>query len=990
MMFAFATAVFAEMVSGTTDEPSSVSGGQNVAQPKTDLSTGAFTFDYPITLPAGRNGTSPNLKLAYSSRSSFTNSPFGYGWSDGIPTIERINKTGTNRLYTDNYFFSSTDGELVSHGNGVFTPKTEGGNFSKYTFSNNQWLVTDKRGTTYRFGDTTSARQDDPLDSSRVYKWMLEEVKDTNGNTISYTYYKDGGQIYPSSITYSNTSTGIGIFKVDFLREVRADNASSTLSGFPVATNYRINEIGIKVNGATTTKYALDYTAGVNGVKSLVHSIVKSGTIGGTTTTLPATTFTYQNTEPYGWTIDNSWTIPVAFTINGTPDPYQIADVNGDGLPDIFQSSSSSGNPLSSVVYLNTGHSWVQDTSWTVPVAFIVSGYRIPYRVADINGDGLPDIFNSYASSGTFTEEVYLNNGHGWTQDYSWTIPIAFIINGVAYPYEIADINGDGLPDIFNSDVANGNPIHSEVYLNNGHGWTQDSTWTVPVAFTINGVAYPYQIDDINGDGLPDIFNSDVANGSPIHSEVYLNNGHGWTQDSTWNIPLAFVINGAPVPYQIADINGDGLSDIFQSSSSSGNLLSSAVYLNTGHGWTVDSSWTVPVAFILNGIKVPYYVTDINGDGLADFFNSYSSAGTFTQEVYVNNPPASDLLTRITHPEGGSTHVAYKPVTQYTDESSNLTNKSPYSFATAFQISKDDGNGTIGTTTYRYEQGSYFFSTTTDRKFAGFGKVTETDPAGTITTTFYHQGNTSDTSHGEYQDDEWKIGQPYRKTVTDSSGNVYAKTLNKWDEADLGSGAKFVKLAQTVDATYDGDATHKDKAESYTYDSTNGNLTGKTEYGEVIGNDDGTFADTGTDDFTTAYTYATDGANLVGLPAEVSVTDHGANKVKGERYYYDTQALGSVTKGNQTKREVWKNGTDYVATEKTYDGTYGLVTSETDPNGNTTAYTYDTTKLYPVTVTNALNQSTSFLYDYASGQVTQKTDPNGRVFQSTYDGLGRV
>src|SRR5258708_7654511 len=87
---------------------------------------------------------------------------------------------------------------------------------------------------------------------------------------------------------------------------------------------------------------------------------------------------------------------------------------------------------------------------------------------------------------------------------------------------------------------------------------------------------------------------------------------------------------------------------------------------------------------------------------------------------------------------------------------------------------------------------------------------------------------------------------------------------------------------------------------------------------------------------------------------------------------------------------MWKTGTTYVNTQKTYDGTYGLVTVDTDQRGKNTNYSYDTYNLYPATVTNPLTQQTSFTYNYQSGKVKQKTDPNTRVFQWVYDGLNRL
>jgi hypothetical protein len=76
-----------------------------------DESTGALRYSFPIVTPSGRKGLEPQLELLYDSRNT-KNEYLGLGWSTNIPYIERVNRTGAENLYTDNYFYSSLDGEL--------------------------------------------------------------------------------------------------------------------------------------------------------------------------------------------------------------------------------------------------------------------------------------------------------------------------------------------------------------------------------------------------------------------------------------------------------------------------------------------------------------------------------------------------------------------------------------------------------------------------------------------------------------------------------------------------------------------------------------------------------------------------------------------------------------------------------------------------------------------------------------------------------------
>src|SRR5205823_679465 len=85
---------------------------QSIA-PKVDKTTGALVETLQLAIPPGRNGLQPDLALVYNSQ-RLEESVVGYGWTVNVPYIERINRRGTNNLYSDDYFNSSLSGELAS------------------------------------------------------------------------------------------------------------------------------------------------------------------------------------------------------------------------------------------------------------------------------------------------------------------------------------------------------------------------------------------------------------------------------------------------------------------------------------------------------------------------------------------------------------------------------------------------------------------------------------------------------------------------------------------------------------------------------------------------------------------------------------------------------------------------------------------------------------------------------------------------------------
>ncbi|MFA5184742.1 MAG: toxin TcdB middle/N-terminal domain-containing protein [Patescibacteria group bacterium] len=1000
----------------------STSGGDSLRPVINRLNTvsdpvlGAYIYSYPIEVPPGRNGLQPDLNLVYNSASENNSNQFGFGWSLDLPYIERMNKTGVDNLYstsTTNYFLSSIDGELSASSTSSYIARTENGNFNKYTFSNNSWLMVDKNGTQYKFGYESASRQTDPNDSSRVYRWMLQEVRDTNDNYITFSYYKDAGAIYPSVIKYTGNGTTDGIFEVDFNRQSRTDAPVSYAPGFAITTNYIINEIVVKVSGTWVKKYTLAYASGNNGSRLILNSITESGQDElGAVNTLPATAISYQSTGP-SWATSTTWAMPNSLTWTyGYSVQTQFVDLNGDGLSDLVQYAilqTQYGYRMFQNEYLNTLNGWATTTAWSLPSG-LISTLNTPVQpqFVDLNGDGRLDLVQT-AIQNTSTGYVlqnaeFLNDGSGWATSTTWALPNDFVAQqGYGVNSQFVDLNGDGLSDLVQTvakQTINGYVLYNKEYLNTGSGWQSTDIWSLSNNFVAQyGGGVQSQFTDLNGDGLSDLVQTAIMNtinGYILYNQEYLNTGKGWILNSAWSLPNALTaLYGYSVQTQFFDLNGDGLSDLVQTAprQGAGYYLYNKEYLNNGHGWT-EADPSASFSTYAYSTTAPVYFVDLDGDGIRDYIQLSASQGaggyTLNSIEYINNAQKNDLISQLTVPEGGTTSLSYKAASQYTDGPGNTVNSSPYPIQTLNQIVKNDQAGNISTTTYQYQGGKFYFGDSFDKRFAGFSQIKELDPIGNITKTYYHTGSGSDSAHGEYQDNFFKINKPYRLEKYDSSENLYSKTVNKWDSTSLGGNAGFVKLTQTTNSLYDGLSTHKDTAESYAYDNSNGNLTQKILWGEVSGSDDGSFTDVGTDKFIINFSFASSaGSNAIGKVSQETVYDQSSNKVKEGKYYYDNQFFGQVSLGNLTKNEAWKSGGDYINSQKSYNS-YGLVVQETDPRGKQTTYSYDSYNLFPATITNPLSQSSQYTYDYSSGKVKQVTDPNSSISRTLYDGLDRV
>ena len=152
---------------------------------------------------------------------------------------------------------------------------------------------------------------------------------------------------------------------------------------------------------------------------------------------------------------------------------------------------------------------------------------------------------------------------------------------------------------------------------------------------------------------------------------------------------------------------------------------------------------------------------------------------------------------------------------------------------------------------------------------------------------------------------------------------------------------------------------------------------------------------TGTTDargYTTSYTYDSNGNRLTETDSLGNTTtytyDAANNKVATI-----TDPLGRVTKheydssGNRTKIIRDYGGSLQNDMVLTYDGD-GLLTSTTDPIGNTITYTYDSYGNL-IQVTDALGDATTLTYDVLGNKLTE-TDSRGYTTTYGYDLLGRL
>jgi hypothetical protein len=222
--------------------------------------------------------------------------------------------------------------------------------------------------------------------------------------------------------------------------------------------------------------------------------------------------------------------------------------------------------------------------------------------VADVNGDGIPDVV---ALDGA-TIATLLGNGNGTFHTGPGSTPGGSVFDGVPI-----DLNGNGKIDLIVSAYRMG----LGVLFGNGDGTFQPPTYYPTGSDTLQGYVV---VGDFNGDGIPDAV-------IPADSGIWLFTGKGggvFNQGVLTSITPYEATQGAHVV--AADFNGDGHLDLAVAYRPVGEETGFMVLFGNGNG-----TFQTPV-FYPGTDPICMVVADINGDGRPDLVVSGPT-------IYINN-----------------------------------------------------------------------------------------------------------------------------------------------------------------------------------------------------------------------------------------------------------------------------------------------------------------------------------------------------------------
>lgn len=303
-----------------------------------------------------------------------------------------------------------------------------------------------------------------------------------------------------------------------------------------------------------------------------------------------------------------------------------VDDFNNDGLLDVFATDGNMRNPVQ--LFINDGKGGYIDQTEKAGLAKILGGVNSVH--ADYDNDGYKDIFivrgGWYGDSGKQPNSLLHNNGDGTFKDVTKTAGL--LSYHPSHSAAWADFNKDGYLDLFVGNESEVSPHASELFRNNGDGtFTEISALhgLGQINKFVKGVAF----GDINNDGWPDLYISDVRG-----NNLLFKNQNGQFFDISEQAGVTAPFHSFPCWF--FDANNDGFQDIYVCAYDMTDLFDIAgdfsrelqgleiktekprLYINNGNETFSDQTEKYMLSKTMYGMGANF--GDLDNDGFLDFY----------------------------------------------------------------------------------------------------------------------------------------------------------------------------------------------------------------------------------------------------------------------------------------------------------------------------------------------------------------------------------
>ena len=450
----------------------------------------------------------------------------------------------------------------------------------------------------------------------------------------------------PDIVAYNGGGPSFSIFK---LRDQSAVPVITSISPTSAPAGATVTITGANFNPSSNTVYFGAVRAGAATVSStsIQVAVPRGATYQPVSVLNPVTGLTAYSPQPFLLTFNNplGQSISAGFYkpridfATGAPAgtyPYSsaIGDIDGDGKSDmaiVYANSSSV-----TVLHNTSSTGSIAATSFTEKVSFATGTNPLSVLLKDMDGDGRLDLV--VANNGPGTVSVLYNTGYPYQaiNSSSFAAKVDFPAGaGSPYAMAVSDVNSDGKPDII---VANSRSNAISVLPNTSFpGGITASSFGARVDFATGSFPRALAVDDVDGDGKPDVV---VANEADKSISVLRNAAATGTITAASFAPRVDFATGNSSPSVIiTDVDGDGKADLVTANYNS-NTVSVLRNLSTA-GSITASSFGARVDFATGQQPFSVAAGDANGDGRPDLV--VANSGSNTASILRNTATAGSV-----------------------------------------------------------------------------------------------------------------------------------------------------------------------------------------------------------------------------------------------------------------------------------------------------------------------------------------------------------
>ncbi|MBK8499450.1 MAG: VCBS repeat-containing protein [Flavobacteriales bacterium] len=500
---------------------------------------------------------------------------------------------------------------------------------------------------------------------SYPYSWYLNRIVDPYGNQVQYRYDMDayGGPMVTEIRWGGTTSTFEGVNKIEFIYEERSDMSVRRTHAMEVISTRLLNRIHVYGDGVLVRQYELRYAQGALD-RSCLSEMVEYGLDGkqyntsvfqypneepwyvggydGFVEITPAGLKQILTGDFDGdGRMDRAYANYELVTVMGANPPYNLA------------------RNYTSIQIQIGNSSWatfdIEDPSFPGLEFYGIAGRsRQGFFLNDMNGDGRDDIVLSKTTYDQLEDKFALTGMWIWESTTSTSTP-AFSFHSIGTPggpyiycnpsssrdpVLVGDFTGDGRAEVLALLHDNDwDQMHS--FLRQwGQGWSDISGDIETYAANHLGNCDMDRVVDVDGDGKDEIVALQSDGWQPFRVIGRHANGTWGTIAGLSSPVFSYELN-----LHIGDLNGDGMQDLIYREAGEWKMRQ-----GYGNGFSLPDPLSLPSGTMA--------VADLNNDGLADIFHATDQSGQWVVRTGISRGSMLDQFT-------GNDAPAFEWQTQY-------------------------------------------------------------------------------------------------------------------------------------------------------------------------------------------------------------------------------------------------------------------------------------------------------------------------------------